>query len=545
MRKASSTDGAKAWLVDAMERVYPDRVPVSDPGAARLTAAAGGTAALVVAVRTARPGRVKVSFEGYDRKPAGWPGPAVFVLHAMQCKQNSVKICKSGPWNPSQARFLLRPAPFRVHEAMWPGDEVETKGHETLAFLLMWDLPRNVAAGAGRFTVRVTGPELDRTMPGSLSVLRVDRPAVQQLKVTNWFRLDRALNPYPKVKLWSEEHWRMVEEGLRLLRAGGQNTIMVPFADNGGNLVDVFKVPGGKYRFDFSRMDRFVSLAKRLGFRYFEGGHVGRKKDLESPFVHIPVPKPGGMEMRPLLSAESAAGKHYLRCFFTALRDHLAEKGWKKNWYQHVADEPFRAVAESFCRVCDFIREVWPEVVLIDAASGHAASEALDIPVPEIDYVEPYRDYFRRLGERGKEVWFYTCCCPVGAWPNRFLDFHLNKGSLLPWFNFHYRMPGFLHWGANQWGKVDLYEDTGFQGDGFILCPGPEGPVASVRWLALKIGIEDYELLAALEAAGGAKAKAARALCRSLIKGPTRFDYAVASVRNARRRLRLLASGRG
>jgi len=64
--------------------------------------------------------------------------------------------------------------------------------------------------------------------------------------------------------------------------------------------------------------------------------------------------------------------------------------------------------------------------------------------------------------------------------------------------------------------------------------PWPSRPVASLRWLALKLGVEDYELLAALSAQGSRSASAARRLCRGIIRDATHFTYDTASVRQAR-----------
>ncbi len=84
-----------------------------------------------------------------------------------------------------------------------------------------------------------------------------------------------------------------------------------------------------------------------------------------------------------------------------------------------------------------------------------------------------------------------------------------------------------------------MYADTGFQGDGFILLPGPDGPVPTLRWLALRIGIEDYECLQELRARGNAGAQQADALRRRLITGPTDYRYDCPTVRQVRHALYL------
>lgn len=535
------------WLVNAMERVYPDRIPSPDPGADKLDAITGGCAAMVVAARPKRAGELKLEFAGWEND-LDWPAPSLHALRSVRVETNSVQICKAGPWNRKQAPYLLRPSPFRVFEVILPLSRARVQAHQTQAFLVLLEIPGEARLGSGRFRLRLSGAGLDETLSAQLTVHGVRLPR-QRLKVTNWLILDRLLKRYPGVKPWSARHWELIEQALRVLHEGGQNMILLPYFGAGGEfgLIDVRR-RGKRYLFDFTRLDRLARMALKMGYQYLEGGHIGGKKmnpdgkgcDLTDNYVYIQIPGVKGKEGSQV-SAEDEKAKDFLRQFFPALQAHLAQNGWLGIYYQHIADEPFRACAESFCRVADFVRSVFPGVPLTDAASDHSSSYALDIPIPEIDYLEPFQDFYRRLAQQGKEFWFYVCCCPVGPWPNRFLDFHLNKGGLLPWFNFHYNSPGFLHWGAACWYDDDPYEHSHFQGDAFILYPGKDGILGSMRWLAERIGIEDYELLRQLCDRGFKGEALARRICRSLITDATHFRYDTRSVAQARKALRSAA----
>ena len=76
-----------------------------------------------------------------------------------------------------------------------------------------------------------------------------------------------------------------------------------------------------------------------------------------------------------------------------------------------------------------------------------------------------------------------------------------------------YRWPfkGFLHWGHNYWQKsqtsilIDPYsvQDGGkwpgwAYGDTFVVYPGPEGPIDSIRWEIFGEAMQDYALLQTL-----------------------------------------------
>lgn len=61
------------------------------------------------------------------------------------------------------------------------------------------------------------------------------------------------------------------------------------------------------------------------------------------------------------------------------------------------------------------------------------------------------------------------------------------------------RYDGFLCWSFTSW-PADVYADPTFQyvqGDEYLVYPGRDGPISSIRWELLREGIEDYELVRA------------------------------------------------
>lgn len=554
-KKRKSLKSPVAMFVDAMERIYPDRIPFHDPEAGRLDAIRGGCVAVAVAVSgCSREYEVKLNWEGYGTGAGkNWPKPRIFTLKSVQVPHNTIVACKQVEWRDEAAANVIRRAPFRVLEAMWPCNTIRLAAGETGAFLLMWEISPTAKPGAANFALTVSGAGIEEHLTGSLRIHAVTLE-VQHLNMVNWWSNDRVLRKYPSIGMWSEEHWKLIEKGLYWLHAGRQTDVVLPFMEHGGNLVDVSEPEPNRFVFDFARMDRFANLALKIGFRTLLGGHLCSKKflpdgldcDLSEPQLHLRIPRLGGNALEPQLPIRNERARSFLKQFLKALQTHLKENGWLDIWRQHIADEPFSAVSESYCETCELVREWWPGMKLIDAASHCAAGLALDIPVPEIDGLELHKTFFRRMREQmGKQVWLYTCCCPAGAWANRFLDFHLNKGLLLPWFCDHYGCTGYLHWGGNQWGYNDLYEDPGFQGDGFILMPGPDGPVPTLRWLALRMGIEDYECLQLLRSFGSSGSEKADELRRRLITGPTDYRYDVPIVRAVRREMHIELCKRG
>ena len=113
------------------------------------------------------------------------------------------------------------------------------------------------------------------------------------------------------------------------------------------------------------------------------------------------------------------------------------------------------------------------------------------------------------LGE-GIRSWVYSCCNPRGDWINRFMDTPLWKIRMLGWLMYRTEASGFLHWGYNYWDRaltrelVDPFQvsDAGRwpnwpSGDPFVVYPGENGPVDSIRWEIFAESLQDYALLQA------------------------------------------------
>jgi len=152
-------------------------------------------------------------------------------------------------------------------------------------------------------------------------------------------------------------------------------------------------------------------------------------------------------------------------------------------------------------------------------------------------------DFYRSRVGRGDELWFYTCLAPTGTYANRFIDYHLLKTRLLHWLNFHYEATGYLHWGYNHWQTeapwVDVEPVHGNTrclppGDNCIVYPGEGRPMDSIRFEAMRDGIEDYELLRLLAQRDTDRA---HAICTRVIRAFDDYDLNVGNFRAARREL--------
>lgn len=118
---------------------------------------------------------------------------------------------------------------------------------------------------------------------------------------------------------------------------------------------------------------------------------------------------------------------------------------------------------------------------------------------------EEKRDYYAEMGD----WWFYTSNSPYYPTATHHLDDKYTSLVSLGWMQKAYGIKGYLNWNVADYSErgYDAYEIDnvwGYSpGDGWIFYPGYEyginGPVASLRAVALRDGIDDYDLFSVME----------------------------------------------
>ena len=105
----------------------------------------------------------------------------------------------------------------------------------------------------------------------------------QELIHTEWFYTD-CIAQYYHVRAFSEKHWKLIENFMRVATRNGVNMILTPvFTPEldtyiGGErlttqLVDINVVGKDRYEFGFENLHRWIDLALDCGFKYFEIPH--------------------------------------------------------------------------------------------------------------------------------------------------------------------------------------------------------------------------------------------------------------------------------
>jgi len=132
-------------------------------------------------------------------------------------------------------------------------------------------------------------------------------------------------------------------------------------------------------------------------------------------------------------------------------------------------------------------------------------------PVPGCDHIEPF------VEAKIKGLWTYYCTAQWDKVPNRFMHMPSARNRVMGLMLYKYKLSGFLHWGYNFWysqysqTSIDPYKVTdaawGYQGgDAFLVYPGENGPIDSIRHEVQYEAIQDLRALKKLESLQGREA---------------------------------------
>lgn len=246
----------------------------------------------------------------------------------------------------------------------------------------------------------------------------------------------------------------------------------------------------------------------------------------------------------------------YVKRTLTPYVDELRKNGLMQYAYLYGFDEREHEYYPGIDRLWKKLKRDFPDLPLMttammyrDMAKGakHPCLETTDWYCPLSSVYRP--ELSAGLREKGKRVWWYTCCGPQYPYANMAsYEYPPIEGRLLAWMMDLYRVDGLLFWHVNFWNGQKLidssdtfcpdwntYSGLRMPGDGIFLYPTKAGVVPSIRLVQMRDAVEDFERLHM--AAQKAGREAVDEVTKTLVKSMTDYVRDPAALRAARERL--------
>ena len=495
-----------SWVVPNTERVFPQSPARRGPAHPALEGALNERMSFQVAVRGDEPSPVNVSL-AVDG-PAGWRIRVRRVGYVPLPHHNTPVMA-----DPLDMDGLGHTPGF-VPDPLFDESSVLLPGGETHAFWVSLQPGRGAAPGVHSLKVRV---EAGGAKPAAHSVkVRLHDVALEKRKgfsVTHWFYADSIMDWY-KTDGMDERFWTILESYARNVAEHGQDTLYVPVftppldgVKRPTQLLGVRRAARGRYLFDWRDVRRYVRMAGAAGVRKFEWCHPFTQWGVKNA---IRIYEDRGRDERLLWKPETGATSPVYRAFLAQylpeLRRFMDEEGIAKRSFFHVSDEPHGDHIDDYRKARAMLAELAPWMKVMDALSSidFAKAGLTDLPVPSISTALSF-------AAEGIPSWCYYCCGPRERYLQRLMDTPLAKIAMHGLMFYRWPFKGFLHWGYNYWYRsqtrkmIDPYAvSDGLQwpgwayGDTFVVYPGPDGPVDSIRWEVFGESLQDYQLLQTL-----------------------------------------------
>lgn len=357
------------------------------------------------------------------------------------------------------------------------------------------------------------------TVTCTVEVFPVEITTDKYSRCAHWF-YPNCIYEWYGLEPFEEKTWELVRKYMENMWDHGNNimnTYLWTMPVNGDmgyyQLLKVKKVGENKYLFDWSNVLRWIRMAKEIGFKRFLFGHFFTQWGAANPpRIYENYDDPNDYEGKELWPKDTPntdpVYEAFLDQLFPELKKLLEAEGIYEGSLFHLSDEPL-ATEENLKNYRNgraMVKKLAPWITCIDAINHmeYVDEGMTDIAIAGLQVTNKFR-------ERGLEHYAYFCCGPRGTWLNRLMDTPLTKIRASGWLAYFLNALGILHWGYNSWYKlctdilINPYAVTHGHdypmiphGDCYMVYPGEDGPVDSIRWEIFGESMTDFALLNSL-----------------------------------------------
>ena len=497
------------WLSSSLERNYP-ATPMKRQPSLTIDAALNERFSFQLVVRNeakldGSDGPVNVSIRA--EAPAGWEIRIRRVGYVPMLHRNT-----GAAEGEADGLGMI---PGYVPDPLFDENSMSLPANETHAFWFSINPPTGAKPGQFAISAILTvadQKEQRRTVKATLHNVRIAKR--RDFHVTNWFYNDAILD-FHNCTAFDETYWKILPKYLENMSSHGQNMVYVPVftppldgVKRPTQLLRVTQKGKDKYQFDWSDVKKYVSLAKKSGIDKFEWSHLFTQWGVKNALrIYHAQGADEKLLWPPETEAMSKTYRSFLSQFLPEFHNFLKSEKLMSSSFFHLSDEPHGDEhRENYRKARELLRELAPWMKVMDALSEIQFAKAglTDTPVPSISKALAFLD-------DGIPCWCYYCCGPRGRFVQRLMDTPLAKIRMNGWLFYRWPFQGFLHWGYNYWyqsqtrNKIDPFVvQDGLKwpgwayGDCFMVYPGENGPLDSIRWEVFAESLQDYALLQTL-----------------------------------------------
>lgn len=328
-----------------------------------------------------------------------------------------------------------------------------------------------------------------------------------------------------EVKRFGDRHFEILEEYVKTMAYLGQKAVTIvaseiPWAGQGCytyeraenlyeySMIKVTKKANGRFAYDFSAVKRYIEICRKHGIdkEISVYGLVNVWNGKDGYDFSDPSDYPDHIRVR---YYDEASGTYrfmtkakeidgYIKAiqsFF--VRTKLIDK------VRIAADEP--AKVEAFKKSLARIRKVAPRFKYKAALLHTDFLKEFDFISDFVPFIvtlsQGYEDVKRLAGSPDKRMLWYVCCGPV--YPNTFIRSGLHETLFITALTSYLNLEGFLRWNYTvfpDFPRQNITIGPFPAGEGNFVYPANDGrPLLTVRYKALRYGIELFEMLQAVK----------------------------------------------
>lgn len=371
-------------------------------------------------------------------------------------------------------------------------------------------VPSGAAPGTYRANITVaTAAGKLGSWPIAVEVPKVKyRPVPERPFVLDLWQHPDAVADHLHLAHWSEEHFQALKPYWADLAAAGQDVLNLAvtedpwLVEHNGEIrpqtwshyrsTVEWRWDGTRFTFGFDVFDRLVADARAAGIGDRIHAFAMLQFQKQDRFYYVDTRTGKGVWETYKVGNERY--REVWGAFLNAFEAHLKAKGWWDSASLAFDEQPLRRMKSAFA-VISKSNPQWNDKIALAANSLTEADIAryISFNLTFLDRVSQKLIDSRRAA--GKPTLFYTWNEPAA--PNTVVKTPPFNVRALPWIVEQRDLDGYLRWTYQSWPKA-VDEDPTFrygQGDEYIVYPGANGPVSSIRWELFKDGLEDAELL--------------------------------------------------